>query len=162
MAYRVVEYIVIGCRVNGVWLCKIATSGRGNNFKYYLPPTDKPLVLWLPVRYPMAPSILLNRPCWRSSREHVIFHVASLLANMITLLTNCNNESEFGLYTSKQISFRDIRMELQQSLCAFAQHDMGGAAVTQAMEVVSNSGWTPNGWPRSFCRTWKTPTHMPH
>ncbi len=55
------------------------------------------------------------------TKTYVIFHVAVLLACMITLLAICNNKIGLGLHTEYVWT-----------------------------EVVNNSGWTPNGWSWMF------------
>lgn len=52
------------------------------------------------------------------TKTYVIFHIAVLLACMITLLACCNNKAGQGLHTSKYVW----------------------------TEVENNSGWKPNGW----------------
>ena len=101
----------------------LAAVSMGNNFKGYLP-TDRQTVgvMAASTVFHGAINSLNTSALEKITKTYVIFHVAVLLACMITLLAICNNKTGFGLHTSEYVW----------------------------TEVVNNSGWKPNGWSWMF------------
>ena len=90
-----------------------------NNFQGYIP-TDRQTVGVMAASsiFHGALNSLNTSMLEKITKTYVIFHIAVLVACMITLLACCNNKSGQGLHTSEYVW----------------------------TEVVNNSGWKPNGW----------------
>ena len=97
----------------------LAAVSMANDFRGYLP-TDRQTVGVMAASTVVhgALNCLNTSALEKITKSYLIFHVAVLLACMITLLSMCNNKTGLGLHTSEYVW----------------------------VEVVNNSGWKPNGW----------------
>ena len=97
----------------------LAAVSMGKDFKGYLPTNRQTVgVMATSTIFHGAINSLTTSALEKITRSYVVFHIAILVACMITLLTICNNKDGLGLHSSEYVW----------------------------TEVVNNSGWAPNGW----------------
>ncbi|KAL8823996.1 MAG: hypothetical protein Q9191_005378 [Dirinaria sp. TL-2023a] len=97
----------------------LAAVSMGDDFTGYLPTNRQTVgVMAASAVFHGAVNCFNTSALEKITKSYLIFHVAALLACMITLLTICNNKTGLSLHTSEYVW----------------------------VEVVNNSGWKPNGW----------------